>query len=125
GANWTVEEIAAVVYEVLRPPPTDTTAGPADVWLEPMFRFHDGAYVDPFAPYEARIRAVLDSAFASDSLRRAAVGALEDEIARRWLNPAWTVFLLSPGDAPAPVSFRRREAAFDGCRYVAGMARAP
>ena len=125
GANWTVEEIAAVVYEVRRPPPSDSTFGPADVWLEPMFRFHDGAYVDPFGPYEARIRAVVDSAYASDSLRQAAVGGLEGEIARRWLNPAWTVFLLSPGAAPEPVGFRTREAAVDGCRYVAGVVRAP
>lgn len=125
GANWTVEEIAAVVYEVRRPPPSDTTFGPADVWLEPMFRYHDGAYVDPFGPYEARIRAVVDSTFRTDSLRRAAVGALEGEIARRWLNPAWTVFLLGPGAAPEPVGFRTREAAFDGCRYVAGVVRAP
>ncbi|HLA64696.1 MAG TPA: hypothetical protein VK610_09735 [Rhodothermales bacterium] len=123
--NWIVEELAAVVYEVRRPPPSDTTAGARDVWLEPMFRYVDGGYVGPFDDYDARIRALLDSSFAADSLRRDAVSGLEREISRRWLDPAWTVFLLAAGDAPAPVSFRTREAGVEGCRYVAGQTRAP
>ncbi len=125
GRNWTVEELAAVVYEVRRPAPSDTTAGERDVWLEPMFRYVDGEFVSPFDPYEARITALLDSSFSADSLRRAAVAGLEREIGRRWLNPAWTVFLLQPGQPPAPVTFRTRETSVDGCRYVAGLARAP
>jgi len=124
GANWAVEELAAVVYDVRRSTSIDTTSDGRDVWLEPMFRYHDGAYSVPLAPFESAIRAFRDSSFASDSLRLVSRAALEDRIARRYLNPSWTVFLLAPGDAPAPARFASREAVLWGCTQVAGRVRA-
>ena len=123
GANWSVRELAAVVYDVRRPAPADTTADARDVWLEPMFRYHDGAYTAPLAPYAGRVEAIRDSSFASDSLRRAARGGLEARVARRYLDPAWTVFLLAPGLAPEPTRIVEREASLWGCTHLGGRAR--
>jgi hypothetical protein len=124
GANWSVRELAAVVYDVRRPAPGDTTADGRDVWLEPMFRYHDGAYTAPLSPYAGRVEAIRDSSFASDSLRRAARGALEARVARRYLDPSWTVFLLAPGVGPEPTRIVEREASLWGCTWMVGRARA-
>jgi hypothetical protein len=124
GANWSVEELAAVVYEARRVSPGDSTDDGRGLWLEPMFRFHDGTYSAPLDAYDVAVDALGDSTFASDSLRLAAYRSLETRIARRYLDPSWTVFLLAPGAVPAPVRIASRDASVTTCSWIAGRTRA-
>lgn len=125
GPNWAVEELAAVLYAVWPAPPADSTAEPRDVRIEPMFRWAEGRYSAPLAPFEARMRAYFDSTFASDSLAEAERTGIEGAIAHRYLRPSWTLFLLSPGEPPAPAHAREPNVGFDGCQYATATARAP
>src|SRR5690606_21272427 len=138
-----VEEIAAILYAAspAQTSPLDSLHSARDVRLEPIARYADGTYTAPFAPYEDEIADALARPYAelqtdaygferpdrsqADSLRRAAVTALEERIAARYFNRAWTLYLLQPGEAPEAVRVRTRRAGFDGCRHLSGTVRAP
>lgn len=151
GDNFAVEEIAAVLYaaQPSRLTPGDSLYDAREVSLEPIARYVEGEYVAPFEPYREAIRGVYNASYEEpeddardrdderrwpfkrrrpsqrDSLREAAFASLKDQIAGRYFNRAWTLYLLQPGAAPMPVRVRTRRAEFDGCEYVNGTVRAP
>jgi hypothetical protein len=124
GPNFTAGDAAFLLFDV-RPIPGDSLAPRDRLVLDVIARFADGEFQAPFDVHGGSIRALMDSSFASDSLRAAATRALERRIAERWLPGGLAVRLLARGQAPRAARLDSAEVSFDGCQYLAGWTDTP